>query len=498
MRTKRLFGNAVSGALQTITSALLLFFLYRYLLQELGPKKLGVWAIVLAGVSIGRLTDMGFSGTALKFVASALGEGDNQRAARLLQTAAFSIAIVLGVVLVGVVPLIQVILDWTIPDSVLPDALAVLPIALASLFFSLVAGVFQSGIDACHRMYLKNLLLIAGNILMIGIALLLVPRYGLIGIAAAQCIQAALMMIGSWFILRRLLPSLPWLPSHWRYEEFREMVGYATNFQIGMVAGLLFEPFTKIFLARFGDLTLTAYFEMANQFVQKARAVIVSAQQSLVPEIASIRKENHGYREQLFVKAYGVSFLIVIPYYLGIALALPFISWIWIGHYQEHFVMFGILMSTGWLVANIGAVSYFYNIATAELFWNTVSHVSTALLNILLGWLLGKMFVGIGVIIAAMLALAIPNLALNLLVFHRLGLPLAKTIPTDYRIYLFELVAYAGITGFAGSYFGWFKAGALSSMAVLVSFACMIPIVIFLNPQGRRLFERVIVGRRGL
>lgn len=498
MKRKRLLGNAASAAIQTITSALLLFFLYRFLLQELGAEKLGVWAVVLAGVSIGRLTDMGFAGTALKFVAAALGEGNELRAVRLLQTAAFSIAIALGILLVVALPLIDSILHWALPDRVMGEALAVLPIALVSLLLSMVAGVFQSGIDACHRMYLKNILLIGGNILMIVLALILVPRHGLMGIAIAQCLQAAALMVGSWLLLRRLLPRLPLIPSHWQYAEFREMVGYATNFQIGMIAGLLFEPLTKILLARYGDLTLTAYFDMANQLVQKARAVIASAQQALVPEIASIRAENQSDRERLFVQAYGFSFLIVVPYFLGIALALPFISWVWIGHYQESFVIFGLLMSAGWLAASIGAVSYFYNLGTAELFWNTVNHVSTGLLNLSLGWLLGHLLASIGVALAAMLALTIPNLALNLLVFRRLGLRWEQTIPAGHRAYFLVLVLTAGLAGIAGSHFGWFTAGAASSMAAGACFACVLPLALLLDPQGRKLLARITTRPRSV
>lgn len=491
MKRKRLLGNAASAAIQTITSALLLFFLYRYLLQQLGAERLGIWAVVLASVSIGRLTDMGFAGTALKFVASALGEGNRQRAAYLLQTAAFSIAAALGIVLIIVLPMIEIILHWALPESALTEAKGILPIALISLLLTMISGVFQSGIDACHRMYIKNVLLITGNLLMIVLALWLVPEHALLGIAIAQCIQAGAMLLGSWLILRRLLPELPPVPSHWRYVEFREMVGYATNFQVGMVAGLLFEPLTKILLARFGDLTLTAYFDMANQLVQKARAVIASAQQSLVPEIASIRKENQADREKLFVQAYGISFLIVVPYFLGIALMLPFISWIWIGHYQDSFVTFGILMSAGWLVASVGAVSYFYNLGTADLFWNTVNHVSTGVLNLSLSWLLGQFLPDIGVVLGATLALVIPNFLLNALVFKRLGIRLSDTVPRGHRIYCTAIVSAACALAFAGNQFGWFTAGVSGSLLPGLAFACFLPIALIADPQGRSLFSRL-------
>lgn len=493
MTRRRLLGNATSAAVQTVTSAFLLFFLYRYLLQELGAQQLGVWSVVLASVSIGRLTDMGFAGTALKFVATALGEGEPERAGRLLQTASYSIAMIMLCALALALPAIEIVLDWALPSEAIKDAEMILPLALTSLLFTLIAGVFQSGVDACHRMYLKNLLLIAGNVLMIALALLLVPHRGLMGIAIAQCIQAAFLMLGSWLILRRLLPTLPWLPAHWRYSEFREMVGYATNFQLGMVAGLLFEPLTKILLARFGDLSVTAYFDMANQLVQKAKAVITSAQQALVPELATIREENKTDREALFMQAYGVSFVLVVPYFMGLMLSFPLVSWLWIGHFQADFILFGSLMSAGWMIASLSAVSYFYNQATAQLIWNTLNHVATGALNFLLGFFIGTHFGGAGVVLAAMVSIAVPNILLNLLVFNRLGLGLRQTVPGTFSKTLLMITATAVGSGAAGHALGWFAGGALSSAAVVFLFAIALLGIFFSDPRGRGALSRLSV-----
>jgi O-antigen/teichoic acid export membrane protein len=69
INSRRIFSNAALSVLQTGISAILLFFLYRYLLVRLGPEQLGVWSVVLASTSVARLSDMGFSGAVVRFVA---------------------------------------------------------------------------------------------------------------------------------------------------------------------------------------------------------------------------------------------------------------------------------------------------------------------------------------------------------------------------------------------------------------------------------------------
>jgi O-antigen/teichoic acid export membrane protein len=484
---KRLLGNAFSAAFQTVASAVLLFFLYRFLFRELGPQRLGIWAVVLASTSIGRLTDMGLAGTSLKFVARSLTDGDVIKAQRFLQTAAISISVSLCCVAIVAIPLLKLVLVWALPGTAVPAAMEVLPFAFGSLLLSMISGIFQSGIDACHRMYVKNALLLSANLGYFAITVLLVPAYGLLGVAFAQLAQSTFLLMGSWIILRRLLPGFPLLPHFWGKAEFMEMIGYATNFQIGMIAGLLFDPATKILLSKFGDLTVTAFYEMANQLVQKARAVVVSAQQALVPEIATIPTEGHTDRKNIFIDSYGLSFLVIVPYYIALALSLPFISWIWMGQYTHTFVLFGTLICAGWFSAGLSTVSYFYNLGTAELGWNTFSHVLSGALNLCLGTLLGMLYSSVGVVVAAMLALVVPNVILNFIVLHRLGIDWREVVPAAHRRYLcvFTIGALCILT--VAIELNLFIKSAITSILPVLGLVALSPFAILADPNGRKL-----------
>lgn len=492
---KRLFNNAAFSALQTVVSAVLLFFLYRFLLKQLGAEQLGIWAIVLASTSVGRLTDMGLAGAIVKFVANCNATGQGEKSSRLVQTAALTIGAALGTLALLALPVLHILLHWVLPETAISSALQILPYAIGSLFFAMISGIFQSGIDACHRMDIKNIILVSCNFIYIGTTVFLVPRYGLLGIAIAQVIQSILLVCSSWLVLKKLIPSLPVLPCRWYKAEFREMVGYATNFQIGMLAGMFFDPVTKFLLAKYGNLSQTAYYEMANQLLQKARSVIVSAQQALVPEIAGGKFNNQKDLATLYQKAYGLSFLLVLPYYIGIALALPLISILWIGHYEPFFVTCGAIVSIGWLATNLSAIPYFFNIGTGTLIWNTANHILNGILNITLGAVLGYHFSGLGVVIAAACALIVPNILLILVVNQRLGLAKLAILPPSQRVYLLLILAGA-VTAIAA---GWASQGHLPKMieagAPSFVFAGVALLALSFNPAAKPIMSKLFKSK---
>src|SRR5450759_452045 len=413
---RSIYKNASFSAAQTILSALLLFFLYRFLLHTLGAEQLGIWAVVLAGTSVARISDMGLSGAALKFVAKNLSSGKGEVASHVVQTASLSIGAVLAVLLIVIYPLLESILAWVIPAKALAQAISILPWAVLSLWFGLVAGIFQSALDGCNRMDIRNIILIVCNCLYLAGAFWLVPNYGLEGLAKGQFAQSVALAVLSWLAIRRQLPFSPWIPCIWKRNLFNEMFKYALNFQIASLATMLFDPITKFLLTKFGGLSEVAFYEMASQVILKARALLISGFQAVVPVIAGVDNSDHARLLSLYRKSYRVLSFYSVPYFVGISLALPLISILWIGHIEFIFVEFGGLLCLGWMLSNVGVPAYYHNIGTGHLVWNTATHLLTAGLILLLGVILGFQYGGIAVVAAAMFSISLPNFILGLVV----------------------------------------------------------------------------------
>ena len=95
----RIARNAAASVGQVIVSALILFVLYRAILEMLGAERLGIWSVVLAAASASRIGELGLSASVTRFVAKYRAQGDDKAAGYAVQTAAVSIAVLLACIL---------------------------------------------------------------------------------------------------------------------------------------------------------------------------------------------------------------------------------------------------------------------------------------------------------------------------------------------------------------------------------------------------------------
>ena len=430
--------------LQTVISGVVLFLLYRYLLDHLGSAQLGLWSVILASTSVARLSDLGLTGSVVKFVSRYRALKNDEQASAVVQTAAISIALVMTVLALAIYPLLEIVLKSVVPTADMPQASSLLPWAVLSLWLGSVGGVFQSGLDGCHRMALRNILMIVANLLYLGAALWLVPHYGLLGLAFGQVAQGLLLLVLSWFALRRELSSLPLVPVCWSKKVFKEIFGYAINFQINSIAVLLFDPLTKLLMSKYGGLSSAAYYEMASQLVVKLRALLISANQALVPEVAGLHETSPHKLQTLYLKAYRLVFFLSAPFYAAILVALPIVSMIWIGRIEEQFLLFGALLVAGWGFNNLSGPAYFFNFGTGDLKWNSISHVLMAVLNVLFGLILGPVLGGLGVAIGAMIALLIASYFLLITLHKKYRIPVWNIIPAEHYVLLIAVAFGVG------------------------------------------------------
>lgn len=486
--------NAVCAAIQVVISGTVLFLLYRYLLQAIGPEKLGVWAIVLATASASRLSELGFGGSAVKFVAKYIARGEKEKAVAVVQTTVITVGFILACVLVVGYPLIVWLMVKIIPATHSPDALEILPYALVSVWTGAVAGVFLSGLDGCQRADLRSLVSMLGAVLFLAFTWLLVPQYGLIGLACAQIAQGASLFLMSLMLLKRRLPKLPLFPCLWQYSIFREMLRYGINFQISSVAAMLFEPTTKALMVKFGGLTMTAYYEMANRMVMQFRLLLVSANQVMVPHVADLQENAPEKIRNAYCNSYRVLFFLALPLFAGIASIAPLASQIWIGRYEQAFVRFSLFLLAGHWLNTLTGPAYFFNLGIGSLRWNTFSHLAIGILNAVLGYLGGAFWGGGGVAMGYALALALGS---NFIVigYHRDNqLPYAKLLPNESKK-LLSVCALSLLTGAIVFHFCGAFADPLWNATTLLAI-CAIPIfsATWSHPLRVKIMRKFAVG----
>ena len=443
--------NAIMAIGQVVITGVVLFFLYRYLLKTLGAERVGIWAVVLATTSATRVSELGLAGGAIKFVAAANARGDLEKGADVVQTALLTIGILLAIVLVAGYPLIDWLLARIVPVTNLADALEIMPYALASVWLSGTGGVIHSSLDGCQRADLRAMVAMVAGVAFLLLVLALTPVYGLVGLGMAQVCQSLFIMVVSWLLLRRQMSSLPLLPFRWRFSVFREMFSYGLNFQIISIFSLLYEPLTKALLTKFGGLSATAYFEMAGRMVTQFRALVVSANQVLVPKIAAVHATSPEQIAQLYRDTYRVVLFMVLPLFAFMVAAVPLVGLIWIGHEQPDFVFFGVVVTLGYLFNTLSGPVYFMNLGTGTLHWNVFAHVVLGLLTAVFGYVLGIFWGGRGVVIGSVTALILASAIIVLGTYKDQKIPFRDLIPDESLWLLFT--SFVAII--LGSFVNW-------------------------------------------
>lgn len=397
--------NVLAPVLNVLISGVVLFVLYRYLYDRLGIAEIGIWSLVLAAISVSRIGELGLSAGVVRFVAIAIGKDERQRAADIVQTIVITLAVVMGPLMFAAAPLFELALRFLLPQQDVAIALEIVPIALGSLWLMIIVSVFSGSLDGCLRLDLRSMLTAVSQIIYLAFTLLLVPHFGLKGVAWAQLIQYALLLVGLWVALRLEMRELPVIPSRWNFSLLKEVFDYGVRFQVISVFNMLFEPLTKVIMSKFGGLEALGFYEMANRLILQCRAIIIEASRVMVPTVAALGNAPRRQARELFEKAYSINFYVAILLYGLLGIATTSICILWLGHRQDTFILFALVLNVGWFGNTLCGTSYFSNLGAGRLGTNMISHVLTSIISALASVLLAMVWGGTGVVVGVSIGL---------------------------------------------------------------------------------------------
>lgn len=487
-----LMRSALAGAAQTLGVGALYLVLYRAVNASLGVERLGVWSVVVAAASAARVADLGMSVSVTRFVARAFAAGRPRAAADVIETAVLTVAAVLGAALLPAAPALRWLLGHILPPAHLGEARALVPYVLASFWLASVGAILQGGLDGCRRIDQRAALAVAGQSLMVALALALMPAYGLTALAWAQVVQGLAVACGAWLLLRRLIPGLPAAPVRWRRAVLREVTPYGANIQAAAVLAVFLDPLTRALMARFGGPAAAGYFEMAGQVVLRVRALLVAANQAAVPwfaHLAETARDRLGEAYRLNVR-------------LLVLLALPLFALVfaWSGLLSEFFLgrrdaglMFMLrLVGAAWLLNTANVAAYFVNVGAGDVADNTLSHLTTAAVNVALGFVLGLRYGGVGVAWAYALALVTGSWLL-LVLFRRRHGTAWEAAPASDHLPLAAICAAAFLYGWADAGLGGGR-GELHRVVALGVIPAALVLAVWRHPARRAVWQRLFLG----
>lgn len=422
MSRRKLAGNAVASIASVVVGGLILIVTYRVLIGTLGAEQVGVWSLVMAVAAAARLGDFGIGNGVVKFVAADLGAGARDEAAATVGFGLVALAALMTLICVALLPVLPGLLDRVLQDPAHREAAAgLVPWALASLWFGTLGSLLCGALDGAQRTDLRAWATIAAGLGQLVALVLLLPRHGLPILGPLQLLNSLLLVVfagaGAWRVIAA--PAAAW--ARWTRPRMKALLHYGSSFQLAALAQLAFEPTVKWLLGLFGSLSQVAWFEMGNRAASQLRLVIAAAYQMLTPYMAA-RIGRDGEDRPALARAYRQSWQLLmtlaVPYYVLAAALLPALLSLWLGRVQADFIAIGLICLAGWAVNTLALPSFVLYLAIGRLRWSIATQVSTALLNLLLAIPLGWAWGGSGVIVGAMLALALGS-GVVVVAFHR-------------------------------------------------------------------------------
>lgn len=405
--------NSIASGLTTLLNAAFMFATYKLVMSVLGAEALGIWALVLAFTSVSRLAEFGFATGIVKFVAGYEAQKDYQRAKDFVDTGILTIAAVAGCLMVLVYPLIIHYAANVIPSSAIEEFEGVLPIAMLSVVFLACSNVVLGALEGLQKYVLRTqLFLLSGALNVISVWVLL-PEYGLHGLAVAQFLQSLCLLTTSCIVLSHQHSSYGILPVGWKWEEFKKLISFGVKLQLGSISLLAFDPISKIFLANQASLASVAYYEMANQLVTRVRAILATGNQVVVPEAARISSaDGHEKVMSLYMRNVSVITFLAVPGFALLAASSPLIAQLWIGTQDSTFIFCTIVLSIGWLLNTLASPAYFISIGIGKIGFNILAQVSIGLCNLILCIVLSPVYGIFGVLLSATCSLLVGFLIL--------------------------------------------------------------------------------------
>ena len=410
MKNKKTIINVLTSGGQVALIGIIYYFLYRFLLDELGVKLLGVWSVVMSTSSIANIADLGIATSMVRFVSLYEHKNNLKRIPKLIFTGVILNVLIFIPICLIIWPVAYFLLGNIIEEDYVALARQLLPFSHLCVLFNSLAGVYGSLLDGFRKNYVRSSIFSFSSILFLFLTMWSVKKYGLIGVVWSQVFQSFLSLVLCIVFAMRLIKFNPF---QWNWSKiiFKEIFNYGIKFQLTSLTGILNEPVTKMLLSKFGGLAFTGYYEMANKFVMQIRGVIVNANQSLMPlmvkeSVASSSSEEKPKHSILSISFAGVFVISLISLSLVNILG-PFISKIWIGHEEPIFVNVLLIVSACMFINLLSAPIYFALLSMDKLLPIIISQSLMAFINLTLGYFLGSYFNGYGIVFTWMIVVLV-------------------------------------------------------------------------------------------
>jgi hypothetical protein len=370
----------------SLTTALILFAIFRFTAELLSVKWIGAWSLIQGLFLIARVSDSGAGNNISRVIALRVKDG-TQIDLRNLTFASLIIAslpsIILAMIIapvIGMYVTARFSLDlnrdelWTL---IWLGLLTAIIAALSNILLAICEGVFE--------LNYRSTVVISGNVA--GLVALL-PLLNFAGPAGIGWIY--ITIFGTQLILAATRVSqLAMSEPSFQYSTIRQLIRilWRENFHLSGIAliRLSFEPTTKFLLSLFAPLIVIAQFELALRVTTQIRIAIQSALQPLLVLGARAREHASAKVSEVFHRNDRVLSSLSLGGLVAQILAAPAIEWLGMGFHDTVFTVFFAFLAAGNAVNTMGLSGYYWQLSSGSLYPLVRVQALMAVANICVG-----------------------------------------------------------------------------------------------------------------
>ncbi len=411
-RGKKLLRGSFLNTLGLVITIVVAFFMFPFLVHNLGDKTYGLWVLVMTFVDYYILLRMGFSEAVVRYLARSVGENDTREMSKISSTTFF---IFLGIAILMLV--FTGILFWGAElivknQSNLNLFQTLILILGINTAISPPLSVFGAILSAHMKYFVARLASIAALLLKNLLIFISVSRGG--GLISIAWIYLICHLLASAFLIcyvRKTYPSIKISLEYYRKEKFKTLFSFSFFTFIAQLADKLrYRVDTIVITAYIGLAAITHYnvgFRLINYFI-----MLIIAATGVFQTYISQEKGLGNYqsiRDKFMFVTKLSSFLSV---FIGGSLIIygkPFIRrWMGAEYTDSYSVLFILSISTIVFLAQFPTKTVLYGISKNK-FW-AYSNIIEGICNVILSLLLVKKLGLIGIALGTTIPMLIMKL----------------------------------------------------------------------------------------
>ena len=328
--------KVVKGSMWTLAGSVLplavSFISTPFIIRFLGSESYGVLLLVGLIPTYFSFADFGMGIASTKYASEAFGQGDKQKEAQFVWTAAVIALIASSIVAIPIFIFSnQIVGALNVPEHLLSQASIALRIAAAAFVLGILGSVVNSPMLSRLRMDLNTIPAAVPKILLAAVTPFILYLGGGIveAVSWAFIVGVATLAVVVYFS-GRLLPDM--FRAGINRAMFRPLLKFGGAWVVAMIAAMLLVNLEKLFLTKMVSVKALAYYSVAFTFANMATMFSQAMIQSLIPAFSQLLEpEKRGEFDALFARGIRLNIIWLLPAIMVMfVVARPFFT-LWAG-----------------------------------------------------------------------------------------------------------------------------------------------------------------------